>query len=711
MKSHKKNVLIRSSMHSPSNFDSKPSTQIPRQRSVNQFEETDPISKDRKIIKMRNVVDLGDATESVHKPSSKQKRRQSKDEQDQLLEQLDQWHEQVVSKKKTFAFEQIKQNDNKFMENEFTNDGGPQINQAIINSILKPQEKQQLKNLSQEEEQNMNVQVKFQLLRSNKDSNNPVLKTLDQVRIEMNKHILNSLLLQKVTKKLDDLQINRKVKSNWNHQKMDEETAQVVRDQSQALKNSTLNNFKGLTEYFSNPAQYIDYDIVLSRAKYYSNKPPNQFEMEMIQTGQQTSTSAKQLMESFQQFQIQIKDNKQILYEMRLENNKLVQKTNQKEEEISEIRRKFFQKEEKTRQGYVPDQEGKKRNMMEIIEKIRQQRDLEIKNIQRFISQIKEEMQRNIDKQEAIQKDLDELRQKKRRCKMLLKDIFLKQLQEANESLMPEGLIQIVKQMKKINENAKIEQFPRYLDDQSRQYLLKAAQLEMEIEDARLKSQKLNHNQTNLRSTQSQQCLFQTQPVSVFQLKNQVKTMLKRSKVSIKKPVFVQGIDPMNPSSFAHVLKWENQDLESGHFQEKEETNFKLQNMPSEGNLFIKDFNQKLVQFQQQLEYLQKEEQERILKLYQNKRHLSDVQELKLVLYSLFGQVIGDQIWYEFVIEWTDQKSLNPQQILKKETELKANDKGMSQKQINEQIKQRMANTYRKLQQKNEIEYNFNMLD
>ncbi|CAK82602.1 unnamed protein product (macronuclear) [Paramecium tetraurelia] len=710
MKLHKKNILIRSSMHSPSNFDSKPSTQIPRQRSVNQFEEADPISKDRKIIKMRNVVDLGDATESVHKSSSKQRRRQSKDEQDQLLEQLDQWHEQVISKKKAFAFEQVKQNDNKFMENEFSSEGGPQINQTIINSILKPQDKQQLKNLSLEDEQNSNVQVKFQQLRSHKDSN-PVLKTLDQVRIEMNKHILNSLLLQKVTKKLDDLQISRKGKSNWNHQKMDEETTQVVRDQSQALKNSTLNNFKGLTEYFSNPSQYIDYDIVLSKAKYYSNRPPNQFSVEIVQTGQQTSQTAKQLMESFSQFQIQIKENKQVLYQMRLDNNRLVQKATAKEDEISEIRRKYYGKEEKARLGYVSEQEGKKRNMMEILEKIRQQRDVEIRNIQKFISQIKDEMHRNTEKQEIIQKDLDELRQKKRRCKMLLKDIFLKQLQEANESLMPEGLVQIIKQMKKINENAKVEQFPRYLDDQSRQYLLQAAQLEIQIEDTRSQSQKQNHNITNLKSTQSQQCLFQTQPVSVSQLKSQVKTMLKRSGVSIKKPVFVQGIDPMNPSSFAHVIKWENQELESIKLQDSEETHFKLQNMPSEGNLNFKDFNQKLVQFQQQLEQLQKEEQKRVLKLYQNKRHLSDVQELKLVLYSLFGQVIGDQVWYEFVIEWTEQKSLNPQSILMKDSELKANDKGQSQKQINEKIKQRIANTYRKLQQSNEIEYNFNMLD
>jgi len=49
---------------------------------------------------------------------------------------------------------------------------------------------------------------------------------------------------------------------------------------------------------------------------------------------------------------------------------------------------------------------------------------------------------------------------------------------------------------------------------------------------------------------------------SVSQIKSQVKMMLKKSKVSIKKPVFVQGIDPLNPSQFAHVIKWENQELE-----------------------------------------------------------------------------------------------------------------------------------------------------
>ncbi|CAD8154301.1 unnamed protein product [Paramecium octaurelia] len=710
MKKNQKNVLIRSSMHSPSNYDSKPSTQIPRNRSSNQFEEADPTSKDRKIIRMRNVVDLGDGGEFTHKPSSQHHRKQNYDENNQLLEQLDQWHEQIISNRKTFAFEQIKQNDNKLIDNEFTNDGGPQINQAIINSIMKPQEKQQQKAQQLDEEQNAQVQVKFQMLRPNRDSNNPVLKTLDQVRIEMNKQILNSLLLQKVTKKLDDLKINRRSKSNWNLQKLDEETAQVVREQSQALKISTLNNFKGLTEYFSNPAQYIDYDVVLSKAKYYSNKPQNQFQVELIQTGQQTSSSAKQLMESYQQFQTQINNNKQILYQMRLDNNQQVQQINKYEEEISEIRRKYYAKEEKARLGYIPDQEGKKRNLMDIVEKIRQQRELEIRNIQKIITQIKEEIHKNNEKQQLLQKDLDEHRQKKRRCKMLLKDIFLKQLQEANESLVPEGVVSIIKNMRKINENAKIDQFPRYLDDTSRNYLLQAAQLEIEIEETRLLAQKLLPATSNLKSSQSQQTLFQSQPISVFQLKNQVKTMLKKSKVSIKKPVFVQGIDPLNPSSFAHVIKWENQELESLNPHEKEESNFKLQNLPSEVNLLTKDYNQKLVQLQQQLEQLQKVEQERILRLYQNKRHLSDVQELKLVLYSLFGQIIGDQVWYDFVIEWTEQKQLNPQQILKKETEQKQNEKGQN-KEINEKIKERIANTYRKLQQSNEIDYNFNIID
>ncbi|CAK91044.1 unnamed protein product (macronuclear) [Paramecium tetraurelia] len=150
-----------------------------------------------------------------------------------LLELLDQWYENIVSKKKkTYPFKQIKQNENhKAIEYEFNIENGPQINWNIINQIMKPIEKQFQKN----QETNEDVHFKFQMLRPSKGPGNNVLKTLDQVRMEMNKQILNSLLLLKVTKKLDKLQINRKHKTNWNIQNMDEEPTQVFSDQSHDL--------------------------------------------------------------------------------------------------------------------------------------------------------------------------------------------------------------------------------------------------------------------------------------------------------------------------------------------------------------------------------------------------------------------------------------------------------------------------------------------
>lgn len=48
---------------------------------------------------------------------------------------------------------------------------------------------------------------------------------------------------------------------------------------------------------------------------------------------------------------------------------------------------------------------------------------------------------------------------------------------------------------------------------------------------------------------------------------------------------------------------------------------------------------------------------------------MSDVQELKLILYALFGQLQGDQYWYSFVQEWTEQKSVDPKKILKQQDE------------------------------------------
>ncbi|CAK89449.1 unnamed protein product (macronuclear) [Paramecium tetraurelia] len=687
----------------------KPKKLLAKAKSQNQFEETDPAQRDRKIIRMRNVVDLGDAQED-----NKKNQKKNENQNDPLLEQLDQWHENIMSKKKSYAFEQVKQSDNnnnnKVIENEFNLDHGPQINSNIINQIMKPIELPNFKT----EDNNDDVQVQFQMLRPNKESGN-VLKTLDQVRIEMNKQILNSLLLQKVTKKLDEMNINRKHKTNWNIQRMDEEITQVFRDQSHALKQRTLNNFKGLTEYFSNPAQYIDYEVVLSKAKYHSNRPPTSFPTTQIPQQQQNSTSAKSLMESYQLFQQQIKEHKNILFQMRIENNTLVQELNRYEEEVQDIRRKFFIKEEKARQGWIPEQQNdgvpnKKRNLMDIIEKIRNQRDVEIRQRTKEIQSLRKQMQQNSEKQQQIQKELDEMRQKKRRCKMLLKDIFLKQFQDSNNSLVPEGLVSIIKNMRKINESAKPEYFPKFLDDISKNYLLQAAQLEIDIEETRVLSQKYNQQQLLQRATSArQQITTQRQQMNVSEIKNQVKVMLKKSKVSIKKPVFVQGIDPINPSSFAHVIKWEHQDLENQQITEPIENNFKNQNISSERNNTIKDYNQKLVQLQQQLEQVTNEECQRILKSYSNKKLLSDIQELKMVMYALFGQTLGDQQWIQFVVEWTEQKQLNPLYVLKQEEQSKQSDTRKDQHSIPERMKTKVSQTLKKLTEVTNVDYNFEL--
>lgn len=42
--------------------------------------------------------------------------------------------------------------------------------------------------------------------------------------------------------------------------------------------------------------------------------------------------------------------------------------------------------------------------------------------------------------------------------------------------------------MRKINESAKLEYFPNYLDEKSKNYLLLAAQLEIDIEETRVLS-------------------------------------------------------------------------------------------------------------------------------------------------------------------------------------------------------------------------------
>ncbi|CAK91043.1 unnamed protein product (macronuclear) [Paramecium tetraurelia] len=65
-------------------------------------------------------------------------------------------------------------------------------------------------------------------------------------------------------------------------------------------------------------------------------------------------------MENYQLFQTQIKQHKNIQFQMRIDKNQSAQEQNHQEEEVSDIRLKFFVKEEKVRQGWIPDQQQHK---------------------------------------------------------------------------------------------------------------------------------------------------------------------------------------------------------------------------------------------------------------------------------------------------------------------------------------------------------------
>lgn len=62
---------------------------------------------------------------------------------------------------------------------------------------------------------------------------------------------------------------------------------------------NTLNNFKGLTEYFKNSAQFIDYEQVLIKAKHYSNKPMAFTNNNSYVPPTTTSHSIKSIMENY----------------------------------------------------------------------------------------------------------------------------------------------------------------------------------------------------------------------------------------------------------------------------------------------------------------------------------------------------------------------------------------------------------------------------
>ncbi len=60
--------------------------------------------------------------------------------------------------------------------------------------------------------------------------------------------------------------------------------------------------------------------------------------------------------------------------------------------------------------------------------------------------------------------------------------------------------------------------------------------------------------------------------------------MLKKNKLIIKKPIFVKGLDPLNPNKFAYVIKWENYEMEQSD-PLPEELSFKISKLIPENIL------------------------------------------------------------------------------------------------------------------------------
>lgn len=268
----------------------------------------------------------------------------------------------------------------------------------------------------------------------------------------------------------------------------------MFKEEARQLKLKTLNNFKGLTEYFKNPAQFIDYEEVLTKVKHYSNKLPQSISS-MNEPGSLSGTSSiRSLMETYQQFQQTSKEHKQLLFTLRIENNAFASEITRIEEEIINLKRKFYQREEKVRSGQAATQDGdlpsplkrqSKNTIMEVLNKLRYQREQEESMYQLQITQIKSQINQNNEKQQLIQKELDEIHSKKRRCKMMLKDLYLKVLYHAEHQMVNDGLVACVKGMKRINAPPKAELFPKFLDGQSVAYIYKMADIEQQIEDLR----------------------------------------------------------------------------------------------------------------------------------------------------------------------------------------------------------------------------------
>jgi len=484
-------------------------------------------------------------------------------------------------------------------------------------------------------------------------------KSLETIMTEYNKKILNEILYQRVSKKM-----NNKEGVQQHRMDLDYTTKTVSTD--------TISNFKNLQHTIQTNPRIIQYDDLYQKLTAERNVPEKVFDLEedrkkILEAENDYEAIEVSLKAQYEAIIGEIQRKKESLNDLRLIVHRNNDETKELEEEIEEILKKYealesqYSQQKEQNKNYNRLNPRNKRNGLKDsnrqaahveeyskVHKQMEEKKDQVREIKDRIEELEGETQKSTQKLNSLEREIKDLKFKKNQLRLQLKQLYLKIFKNEEHIFKNESsFITIIKNMWRINEEIVVDMFPAFVEKDEMNYLIENARLEYELEQLENLTRNdglNNYNQQNdvyqqnddmygraLRSQQSVRLPLSEQLVDVRKrLQN-----LKKGIVKMKRPVFVK-----DGNSRSRVIQWEELSLETDDFNEQHMDDHRIQ----------EKINRAVTTIKAKLAELKEKEISRIFNLYINKEiEEKTLKNLNKVLLSLFGRQDAEKIYIRFV--------------------------------------------------------------
>ncbi|KAL4490831.1 hypothetical protein ABPG72_021885 [Tetrahymena utriculariae] len=493
----------------------------------------------------------------------------------------------------------------------------------------------------------------------NKKNVKIIKQSVDAQKFELNKHIINNVIYNKMNR-------------GMNMQKKVENDILLRNKQLDSKTSDTINSFKIVSTTMRKSDFIVNYDWLykklIDNKKQFEKNPELDKEIQAMERDKLNYQYLNDLfVEKYQKLSQDLRQKKLHVGDLRISINNMHQEIKQLQHQQIAVKKKYEELENQqmmlrnavmssiSRKGYSLGQPYRGNYTIDKKQsKLQEMKEVEEMAILKNIKQLQNEIDDRFFKIEDIERKILIQKKDKSHLKYQFK-VFLFKLIQTGIASYKGSICELIKLLKKLKVDIIAQDIPRFLDDESKDFIFKKAKIELDLEE--VEKQKILIKDDISRDKRLQHIdfnIFLDQFKERKQLMKDKLEIIKKENVKVLRPIIkvVDGIQMQNGSQWEQVYD-EQQMIEK--FQERQT----IKQVLNIEDIDFLDVLPKILENQQHLEQKKYEiEQQEIKRLYlmflqKLQQSTADIEtkfeKFELTFKVIFGFKEGEEIFKNFI--------------------------------------------------------------